>query len=165
MNSTALPSTIVQDVQAAVAATFNGTYTGTRRVRIGSFLLAANFYGPVASCEGPSVPVQVLSIYLGSAFTGNATLVNASKVLTVTTASTGSLTPGTVVAGTDIPTGTQIVEQISGAAGGVGTYLMTEAATATVSAPEAITGSATATGQLIGIDQAPSLGTVTVNLV
>ncbi len=165
VDSAALPSTIVQDVTAAITAQFNGTLPGSRRVRIGSFLLAANFYGPVANCEGPSVPVQVLSIFLGSAFSGHATLVNASDVLTVTGVTSGTLTPGTVIAGTDIPAATQIVQQLTGAAGGIGTYQMSAEATGTVGSPEVVTGTATATAQLVGIDQAPTLGTVTVNLV
>lgn len=174
-NSAALPSTIVADVTAAIAAQFNGVVkallpngviaqTSGARVRIGSLLLAAGFYGPVATCEGPAVPVQVLTIFLGSVFTGLGTLVGGTKVLTITTASTGSLTPGTAVTGTDIPAGTTIVKQISGAAGGIGTYQMSANASATVGAPEAIAG-AGSTAQQIGIDQQPTLGTVVVNLV
>jgi len=166
-NSSSLPSTIVQDVQAACAAQFNGTNANGQRVRIGSLLLAASFYGPVATCEGPSVPVQVLSILIGSAFSGHGTLVALSNVLTVTGVTSGSLTPGTVItdAASSIPANTQIVEQLTGTPGGAGTYLMSAAATITESSPEVITGTATATAAQVGIDQAPVLGTVTVNLV
>lgn len=175
VNSSALPSTIVVDAQAAVTQQFNGVTntplgngiipsTSGQRVRVGSLLLAATFYGAVATCEGPSVPVQVLSIFIGSAFTGLGTLVSGTEVLTVTTASTGTLSPGTVVSGTDIPTGTTIVQQLSGTPGGVGTYQMSSNATATVSSPEAIAG-AGGTAQQIGIDQAPVIGTITVNLI
>lgn len=174
-NSSSLPSTIVADVTAAIAAQFNGVVgallpngitaqTSGARVRIGSLLLAAAFYGVVATCEGPAVPVQVLSIFLGSAFTGLGTLVTGTDVLTITTASTGTLSPGSVVAGTDIPTGTTIVQQLSGATGGIGTYQMSANATGTVGSPEAITGSGS-TAQQIGIDQQPVLGNVVVNLV
>jgi uncharacterized phage protein gp47/JayE len=174
-NSAALPSTIAADVTAAVAAQFNGVVgavlpngviamTSGARVRIGSLLLAASFYGAVATCEGPAIPVQVLTIFLGSTFTGLGTLVGGTNVLTVTTASTGSLTPGTAVSGTNIPTGATIVQQLSGASGGVGTYQMSANATATVASPEAITGGGS-TAQQIGIDQQPTLGTVVVNLV
>jgi len=174
-NSGALPSTIVADVTAAVAAQFNGVVgallpngvtarTSGARVRIGSLLLAAAFYGPVASCEGPGVPVQVLSIFLGTAFTGLGTLVGGTNVLTITTASTGSLTPSTAVSGVNIPAGTTIVQQLTGTQGGIGTYQMSANATATVGAPEAITGSGS-TAQQIGINQQPTLGNVVVNLV
>jgi uncharacterized phage protein gp47/JayE len=166
-NSPALPTSIVQDVQAACTAQFNGTNTNGQRVRIGSLLLAAQFYGPVAICEGPSIPVQVLSILIGSAFTGLGTLALGSSTLTITTASTGMLSPGTIVsdAAADIPGGTQIVQQLTGTPGGVGTYQMSNAATANVVVPEAITGAATATAAQIGIDQAPVLNLVTVNLI
>jgi hypothetical protein len=175
-NSSALPSTIVADVQAAVAAQFNGASPGTllpngvpvntsgARVRIGSLFLASQFYGPVATCEGPSVPVSVLSVFIGSAFTGLGTSVDGTDVLTITTASTGSVTPGTVVTMTSIPTGTVIVEQLTGTLGGIGTYLMSANATATEGSPVAVTG-AGGTAVQIGIDQQPVLGAVTVNLV
>lgn len=175
VNSSALPSTIAADVQAAITQQFNGVtntplgngitpVTSGQRVRIGSLLLAATFYGAVATCEGPSVPVQVLSIFIGSNFTGLGTLVSGTRVLTITTASTGSLSPGTVLTGTNIPTGTTVVQQLSGTPGGIGTYQMSANATATVGSPEAI-GGAGGTAQQIGIDQAPVVGTITVNLI
>lgn len=162
VNSAALPGTITQDVTAAITAQFNGTNGGTR-ARSGALLLAASYYGPVATCEGP-IPVQVLSIFLGSDFTGLGTLVNGSETLTITTVSTGALSAGSVVTGVDTPTGTKIVQQLSGPIGGAGTYQMDHQATATVGAPEALA-AVGGTSALIGIDQAPTLGTVTVNLL
>jgi uncharacterized phage protein gp47/JayE len=175
-NSAALPSTIVADVTAAIAAQFNGVVgallpngvtaqTSGVRVRIGSLLLAAGFYGPVATCEGSGVPVQVLSILLGNTFTGLGTLVGGTSTLTITTASTGLLTASSAVSGTGIPSGTTIVRQLTGSGtGGTGTYQMSANASTTESSPEAITG-AGSTAQQIGIDQQPTLGTVVVNLV
>lgn len=170
-SSSSLPSSIVADVTAAVTGQFNGTLPGSQRVRIGSLLLTSSFVGAVATCEGPSIPVQVLSIFLGTPFTGLGTLAIGSQVLTITTASTGTLTPGTIVsdAATSIPTGTYIVEQLTAISpptgGGTGTYLMSAAATINEPVAEAITGTATGIEALIGIDQAPELGNVTVNLV
>ena len=175
VNSSALPGTIAADVTNAITAQFNGEVgvvqpngiipaTSGQRARIGALLLAASYYGPVATCEGPSVPVQVLSIFIGSAFTGDATLVDGSETITITTVATGALSIGTVLTGTAIPTGTTIVQQLTGSAGGTGTYQMSAEATATVGGPEAVSGAA-GTAQQIGIDQAPVLGTVTVNLV
>lgn len=174
-NSASLPSTIVADVTAAVTAQFNGGFlvvlpngviatTSGTRVRIGSLLLAAAFYGPVATCEGPSVPVQVLSIFLGSVFTGLGTIVGGTDVLTITTASTGTLTAGTAVGMTDVPGGTTIVQQLTGATGGTGTYQMSANAAATHGSPISVTGSGS-TAQQIGIDQQPVLGSVVVNLI
>lgn len=174
-NSSSLPSSIVADVTAAVTAQFNGVtgaqtgsgvtiQTSGARVRIGSLLLAAQFYGPVATCEGPGVPVSVLQILIGSTFAGLGTVVAESSTLTVTTATSGTLTPGTTVSLTGVPTGTTILRQLTGAAGGTGTYQMSAAATSTEASPEAVTGGGS-TAQQIGIDQQPVLGTVTVNLV
>jgi len=167
VNSSALPSTIVADVTAACFAQFNGTNNSGQRVRIGSLFLAAQFYGPVANCEGPSIPVQVLSIYIGSAFSGHGTLVSGTHVLTVTGYTSGALTPGTELtdATSQIPAGTIVVEQLTGTPGQVGTYLMSKAALSTVSSPEVITGTATGTAAQVGIDQAPVLHAVTVNLI
>lgn len=61
-NDPGLPVNIVDLVQAAIIAAFNGTVTGNR-VRIGSLLLASRFYGAV-QLIGPEV--SVLSILLGS---------------------------------------------------------------------------------------------------
>lgn len=182
VRSSALPSTIVTDVTNAVTAQFNGVIgvaqangiipaTTGQRVRIGSLLLAATFYGPVATCEGPSVPVQVLSIFLGSAFSATGSVADTSNVLTITAVASGTITPGTPVtdAATHIPAGATIVQQLTsteggGALGGTGTYQLSANATGT-SAGEAITGTASGTAQQIGIDQQPQLGTVTVNLI
>lgn len=176
-NSSALPSSIVADVQAACIAQFNGQtgvvgpngvtiQTSGQRVRIGSLMLAAAFYGPVATCEGSGTPVSVLSILIGTNFVGLGTVINGSEVLTVTTATSGTLTPGTVITATDVPTGTYIVQQLTGSSGGTGTYQMSTAATGTVGSPEAVTG-AGGTASQIGIDQQPTLALadIAVNLV
>jgi uncharacterized phage protein gp47/JayE len=60
-NSTALPSNIVQLVQDAVIAAFNGL-DGSARVRIGGLILASKFYASV-SAIGPEV--SILSILIG----------------------------------------------------------------------------------------------------
>lgn len=62
-NSTTLPSDIVAQVKAAIIASFNGE-DGSKRVRIGSLLLASKFYGAIQTI-GPEV--STISILLGSA--------------------------------------------------------------------------------------------------
>lgn len=169
VNSTSLPSTIVTDITNAINAQFNGESgvaqangiipsTSGQRARIGALLLAASYYGPVATCEGANVPVQVLSITIGSTFAGTASVANSSNVLTVVTTTSGSLSPGTVITMTGVPSGTTVVKQLTSS-----TYQLSANATATETAI-ACTG-AGGTSQQIGIDQAPTLGTVTVNLV
>lgn len=53
-----------------------------------------------------------------SSFTGS---IN-GDVLTVTGAVTGTIYPGTIISGTNVASGTQIISQLSGTAGGDGTY-------------------------------------------
>lgn len=71
-NSTALPANIVQLVQAAVVASFNGT-DGSKRARIGSTILAGKFYAPI-SAIGPEV--NVISVLLNLLSAGSANLTN-----------------------------------------------------------------------------------------
>jgi hypothetical protein len=55
-----------------------------------------------------------------SSVTGSIT----DDVLTVTVIGSGTVYPGTTISGTNVVTGTMIVSQLSGTAGGVGTYLL-----------------------------------------
>lgn len=166
-NLSTLPSNIEQLVQTAIVNQFTGQTQGLPRARIASQLVALAYAAAVQSAAGAGIAVPVLSIGIGSAFTGDATLVNGSNVLTVTTATTGLLSFGTVVAGASgIPAGTYIVQQLSGTPGGTGTYQLSVDATANVSSPEAITGTP-GTSATFGIDQAPTiaLANVIVSLV
>ena len=165
-NLSTLPANIVALVQTAIVNQFTGQTQGLPRARIGSQLVALAYAAAVQSAAGPGIAVPVLSIGIGSAFTGLGTLVNGSDVLTVTTASTGLLSFGTVVSGTDIPAATYVVQQLTGTAGGVGTYQMSANATGTVGSAEAITGTP-GDSATFGIDQAPTISAsnVTVTLV
>jgi len=62
----------------------------------------------------------------------------AGNVLTVTAVGSGTVYPGTTISGTGVATGTQIVSQLSGTTGGVGTYA--------VSIPEQTVASTTISG-------------------
>lgn len=62
VNSSTLPSNIVALVQAAIIAQFNGT-NGAARARIGSLILAASYYGVVASA---AASVQLISVLIGT---------------------------------------------------------------------------------------------------
>lgn len=71
-------------------------------------------------------------------FSGTGTVTNASAVLTINTVTHGIVSPGDIVAGTDIPANTTILNQLTGPAGGAGTYTMSAVATAGAG-PEAVT--------------------------
>jgi hypothetical protein len=60
-NSTALPSTIIQDVKDAIAETFTGE-NGAQRARIGGKIFASNFYAAVAQI---SAAVSIIQIKVG----------------------------------------------------------------------------------------------------
>lgn len=164
-NLSTLPSNITTLVQNAIVNQFTGAQ-GSPRARIASTIAASDYTASVQQCAGSSIFVQVLSIAIGTAFSGLGTLVNGSSTLTITTATSGQLTFGTQVAGTGIPSSTYVVQQLTGTTGGVGTYQMSKNATATEATPETITGT---TGQTatFGIDQAPTsaVGNVSVSLV
>lgn len=164
-NLSTLPSNIVSLVQTAIVNQFTGA-AGSPRARIGSTLIALTYASAVQNSAGSSIVIPVLSIGIGTNFSGTATLASGSTTLTVASVVSGSLTFGTTVTGTDIPSGTYIVQQLTGTAGGIGTYQMSAAATATVSTAESITGAPSASATL-GIDQAPTIsaGNITVMLV
>lgn len=60
-NSTALPSTIIQDVKTAITQTFTGE-NGAQRARIGGKIFASNFYAAVAQI---SAAVSIIQIKVG----------------------------------------------------------------------------------------------------
>lgn len=88
--------------------------------------------GTPLSGVGGSAP-SAASATASAGFDGTATL-NSTTTLSVTAVTHGIITPGDVVADTttggNIPAGTTIVSQLTGIAGGVGTYQMSQAATA-----------------------------------
>lgn len=165
-NLSTLPANIASLVQTAIVNQFTGQVQNLPRARIASTLTASDYIAGINQCAGPSIFVSVDSIGVGTTFSGLGTLVNGSNVLTITTATSGQLTFGTAVTGTDIPAGAYIQQQLTGTTGGVGTYQMSANATATVSTPEAITG-APGAAATYGIDQAPTsqASNVTVSLV
>lgn len=77
----------------------------------------------------------------------------ADDILTVTAVGSGTIYPGSTIAGTGIATGTQVVSQLTGTTGGVGTYLLNvgsqTAASTTVSGTYGILTIGTATGTFV----------------
>ena len=63
----------------------------------------------------------------------------AGDVMTVTNVGSGTLVPGTAVSGTSVASGTQIASQLTGAAGGTGTYLLNQSQQENI-ASESMTG-------------------------
>jgi hypothetical protein len=98
---------------------------------VGNYVFAdPNDGTPVANATNTAPALGVATASAG--FSGTANLVNASTTLTVATVVHGIVSPGDLVTdtttGANIPAGTTIVAQLTGAAGGVGTYQMSQAA-------------------------------------
>ncbi len=132
-NLSTLPSNITTLVQNAIVNQFTGSQ-GSPRARIASTIAASDYTASVQQCAGSQTFVQVLSIAIGTAFSGDGTLVNGSTTLSVTTATSGMLTFGTQVSGTSIPAGAHIVQQLSGALSPPTNGALTETAGGTLSA-------------------------------
>jgi len=160
-NVPTLPANIVTLVQNAIVNQFTGQTQGLPRARIGSQLVALDYAAAVQGAAGSSVSVPLLSINVGSNFNGQATLVNGSDVITITSATFGVLSFGTQMIGPAIPGGAYIVQQLSGTTGGVGQYQMSAAATGTVVTPEDVTGSS-GDAATYGIDQAPTIAAANI---
>jgi hypothetical protein len=76
----------------------------------------------------------------------------AGDILTVTAVGSGVLVPGGILSGTGVAAGTQILSQLTGAAGGIGTYVVSipEQAVASTAIAETY-GTFTAGGTLVGV--------------
>lgn len=106
----------------------------------GAFSFAAAGSAATASATASSVAASTISGFTGS-ITGN--------VLTITAAGTGTIVAGATITGTSVASNTAIVSQLTGTAGGVGTY--------SVSIPEQVVASTTIAGTYGTL----TLGTVT----
>jgi hypothetical protein len=126
VNSPQVPANAAALVQTAIINAFAGG-DGGPIAGIGSSLYASRYYAPVAAI-GPWV--QIRSIQIGSNNTPSASVVGSisGTTLTVTSVNSGSLSgtgvtlTGTVGSGTGVLLGTQITGQLTGPAGGTGTY-------------------------------------------
>jgi hypothetical protein len=99
--------------------------------------------GQAAFAQNSTGAVQFGSNFTGASVTGSiaANVVTGSiagTTLTVTEVTTGVLTNGQTISGTNVTAGTQILSQLTGTAGGIGTYQVSAAQTV---ASTAITGS------------------------
>jgi hypothetical protein len=113
--------------------------------------------GQTAYANNSTGQVQFGTNWTGASVTGSiaANVVTGSiagTTLTVTAVTTGVLTTGQTISGTNVTTGTQILSQLSGTAGGVGTYQVSVSQT---TASTTITGSGgTLTVTAVGSDWA-----------
>jgi hypothetical protein len=128
-----VPANAAQLIQNAIIAAAAGA-DGGPRARIGSTLLATRYVAPVVALGSWAL---VRSILLGSPNTASAVFTGsiAGTTLTVTAVSSGTLAANQTVSGSvggtgvGVLPGTNIVNQLTGAAGGTGTYTVTNSQT------------------------------------
>jgi hypothetical protein len=73
--------------------------------------------------SAPTTSLTTSSIGAGTAITGTASI--SGNVLTVTAVTAGTIYPGTILTGpSGVVSGTQVVSQVTGTLGGIGTYLL-----------------------------------------
>lgn len=150
------PSNIVTLVQGAIIQQFEEGNTWTPAVSIASTILQTTYVEPVrAAAPG----LALLSIGIGTAFTGTGSVTNGSTTLTIATLTAGSfMSAGNVITMTGVPAGTTptyIVTQLSGTIGGAGTYQMSAEATANESGVAVTSTTGNNTSWQAGIDQIP----------
>jgi small basic protein len=106
-NSTLVPNNALSLVQTAVLAAFNGADGGSR-ARIGSKIFASRFYTEIASLGSWA---QIVSVYLGSINSPNATFTASisGTTMTVTATASGTIAVGQSVLGAGVADGTTIV--------------------------------------------------------
>lgn len=137
--SSLVPSNATALIQAAIIAAFAGA-DGGQRARIGSTVFASRFYAGINALGSwanivslflvnTNTPAAQFTAAIGSTFTAT----GAGTNLTVS-GITGYLSPGDVISGTGITTGTTIVSQSSGTTGSNGVYVTSVATTASASA-------------------------------
>ena len=111
--------------------------SGVATVGMKAYATFANGQATFAASGSPTTGASGRSSTV-AATTSSVTGSIAGDILTVTAVGSGTVYPGTTISGTSVTTGTQIVSQISGTTGGIGTYY--------VSIPEQTVASTTISG-------------------
>lgn len=130
-NNAQVPADGTAQIQNAIIAAFGGVGDEddvddiVPRARIGSTIYASQYYAPVAQLGSWA---KIISIAVGSSNVPTATISGSigGTTLHVASISQGSIAAGQYLSGSStgsaVPVDTQIVSQLSGSAGGTGTY-------------------------------------------
>lgn len=105
-----------------VAGDFWVKNAGTAPAVVGQYAYANLSTGAVTFAAASSAATASGSASTVAASTLSVTGSIAGNVLTVTAVGSGSVVPGATIAGTGVASGTQIVTQLTGTTGGIGTY-------------------------------------------
>ena len=169
-SASGLPGNINTLIQNAILSLFqNGQQASATQqaippVSIASLILAANYF-PVVLALYAGIPL--VSITWGTLFTGTGTVATSTTTtLTVNTVTSGFLAPGDIISMAGVPSGTYIVQQLTGSVvGSTGTYQMSAAATANESGVALTSTTGNNTQFQAGIDQLPVLSATNISIV
>jgi hypothetical protein len=156
VNSLAVPSDALTQIQTAIIAAMAGT-DGGLRARIGGTILASRFYGGIAALGAWA---RIISFHIGTGNASSFTGVIAGTTLTVT-ALTGALAVNQLVKGASVLPATYIIAQLTGTPGSTGTYTVS---LAQASPSEPMTTVAFSDSLTLNINQVPSMSPADVNL-
>jgi hypothetical protein len=161
-DSPQVPSNAETLIRDAISAAFNGE-DGGARARIGSTIYSSRF---VPSVLALGSWVQLQSLLLGSPNNPGAVFQGsiAGTTLTVSSLASGALAVGQTVVDNadDIVAGTTILSQLSGTAGGIGTYQLST--TQTLALRQMKTAVPTRTSVSVQIDQTPQLNSANISV-
>lgn len=154
-NSVLVPADAASQIQNAIINAFAGLDNGPR-AKIGASLFASRFYGPLAALGSW---VQIVSIKIGSTNSTSASFTGSisGTTLTVSSVSSGALAAGQTISDTsgNLVVGTKIVSQLTGSAGGTGTYTVSNSQTVGSEAMKSAVASLFEIG--VNIDQIPTI--------
>ncbi|MFM0141725.1 baseplate J/gp47 family protein [Paraburkholderia sp. RL18-085-BIA-A] len=126
IDSTAIPANAKALIAAAIQNALTGADGGSRSQQ-GSKILASRFYPGIYALGSWAM---ILSLTIGSSASPAFAITGSISGLTLTvTATAGTLSAGQVLSATGLVAGTQIANQLTGTAGGTGTYTITNSQT------------------------------------
>lgn len=94
--------------------------TGAAKVGMKAYANFADGKATFAAAGAPNQATSSAATIAASTFSVTGSI--AGNVLTVTAVGSGTVVPGGTISGTNVSSGTKIVSQLSGTAGGIGTY-------------------------------------------
>lgn len=122
-NSAAIPANALSLVQGAINNAMSGL-DGLPKPQIGNLILANRFV-PGIIALGTWAALGLISLTIGTSVESSAAVVTGSITgtqMTVTAVTSGTLAAQQIISGTGITAGTTIISQVSGTAGGIGVY-------------------------------------------
>lgn len=159
-DTTAVPADAATQIQNAIVSAFSGG-DGGPRARIGAKLFASRFYAPIALLGAWA---QIVSIEVGSVNNASAkfTASIAGTTMTVSAVSAGALAAGQTISDVtgNLIVGTTIIAQLTGSAGGTGTYSVSN--TQTVGSELMESAVPNLFDIVVNIDQVPTINTADI---